>query len=331
MNKEVSLVSCLGPAMARFLELKVAVGLKFDSAAWVLLHLDRFLSRIGNGHEDLDAETFAAWGQTYEYLTSGVRRRRMRIVYLFCLFRRRTEPKCFLPDPAQFPSPSPKFLPHIFSEGEILRLLQVADGLEPHSTSPLRREVYRLALVLLYTTGMRRADLLNLTLGDYAPGEQTILVRESKFYKSRLLPLSADGTRELEAYLAARRAHHLPMEAASPLLIQGRNAGYSGGGIYDGLRRLYRSAGIRTETGALPRIHDLRHTFAVQALLRWYREGADLGAKLPYLSAYMGHVSIVSTEYYLPFVAALAGMASEKFAAHCRPLVEAFEEQGGRS
>jgi len=71
------------------------------------------------------------------------------------------------------------------------------------------------------------------------------------------------------------------------------------------------------------------HTFAVHALLRWYREGADLGAKLPFLSAYMGHVSPVSTEYYLPFVASLAGAASEKFAEHCKPLLESFEGLGG--
>jgi integrase len=119
------------------------------------------------------------------------------------------------------------------------------------------------------------------------------------------------------------------MDAASPLLVQGQKGGYSGGGIYQGLRDLFQAAGIRTATGGTPRVHDLRHTFAVHALLRWYREGADLGAKLPFLSAYMGHVSPVSTEYYLPFVPALAGAASEKFAEYCKPLLDFFQEPGG--
>ena len=255
----------------------------------------------------------------------------MRIVHYFCLFRRRTEPGCFLPDPAEFPFPSPYLRPYIFAEDEILRLLDAARKLKPHPMSPLRREVFCLALVLLYTTGLRRGELLRLTLGDHSPTEQTLLIRESKFYKSRLLPLSPDGTRELNAYLEARRAHHFPMEATSPMLIQGLKAGYSPSGIHQGLRILFVAAGIRTETGSTPRGHDLRHTFAVHALLRWYREGADLGAKLPFLSAYMGHVSPASTEYYLPFVASLAEAASEKFAEHCKPLLDSLQGLGGAS
>jgi integrase len=329
MNGEVRFVSCLGPVLAQYVELKQSVGLTFDAACRVLLHLDRFLSGNARGPEDFDVHCFEAWGRTIEHMGTGTRRAWMQIIYLFCLYRRRTEPGCFLPDPAQFPPYSPHPRPYIFDEQEILRLLDAARELKPHPMSPLRGDVYRLALVLLYTAGLRRGELLRLTLGDYSPTENTLLIRESKFYKSRLIPLSADATRELDAYLTARRARHLPVDAASPLLVQGRRDGYSGGGIYGGLRRLFKAAGIHTETGGTPRVHDLRHTFAVHALLRWYREGADLGARLPFLSAYMGHVSPVSTEYYLPFVASLAGAASEKFAEHCRPLLESFEGRGG--
>ena len=329
MNREVKFVSCLGPVMARYLELKVSVGLQFDSACRVLEHLDRFLSANAQTPEEFDVHSFGAWCRTLEHMCSNTRRAWMQIIYHCCLYRRRTEPGCFLPDPAQFPPRSPCLRPYIFEEQEILRLLDAAQELEPHPMGPLRREGYRLALVLLYTTGLRRGELLRLTVGDYSPTEHTLLVRESKFYKSRLIPLSLDGIRELDVYLAARRTRHLPIDAASPLLVQGQKGGYSGGGIYQGLRDLFQAAGIRTATGGTPRVHDLRHTFAVHALLRWYREGADLGAKLPFLSAYMGHVSPVSTEYYLPFVPALAGAASEKFAEHCKPLLDSFQEPGG--
>ncbi|BDU71517.1 tyrosine-type recombinase/integrase [Mesoterricola silvestris] len=329
MTGAIGFISCLGPILAQYVELKQSVGLNFDAAGRVLLHLDRFLSEKANGPEDFDANRFGAWCRTFEHVGTGTRRARMRIIYLFCLYRRRTEPGCFLPDPALFPPYSRHPRPYIFDEHEIPRLLDATQELKPHPMSPLRREVYRLALVLLYTSGLRRGELLRLTLGDYLPTEQTLMIRESKFYKSRMIPLSVDGSRELDAYLTARRNRHLPMDAASPLLVQGRRDGYSGGGIYDGLRGLFKAAGIHTETGGTPRVHDLRHTFAVHALLRWYREGADLGAKLPFLSAYMGHVSPVSTEYYLPFVASLAGAASEKFAEHCKPLLESFEGLGG--
>jgi integrase len=329
MSCDIRFASCLGPVLAQYVELKQSVGLSFEAAGRVLLNLDRFLAENTDGPEDFDVHCFGAWCRTLEHMGSGTRRAWMRIIYLFCLYRRRTEPGCFLPDPAQFPPYSTPPRPYIFEEQEILRLLDASRELKPHPMSPLRREVYRLALVLLYTSGLRRGELLRLTVGDYSPADNTLMIRESKFYKSRLIPLSVDGVREIDAYLSARRARHLPMDAASPLLVQGRRDGYSGGGIYDGLRDLFKAAGIHAETGGTPRVHDLRHTFAVHALLRWYRQGADLGARLPFLSAYMGHVSPVSTEYYLPFVASLAGAAREKFAEHCKPLLESFEGHGG--
>jgi integrase len=100
---------------------------------------------------------------------------------------------------------------------------------------------------------------------------------------------------------------------------QGR--AYTGTGLSHTLRQLYQHAAIRTAEGHAPRVHDFRHSFAVNALLRWYRNGDEVQAKLPLLVTYMGHVSIVSTAYYLPFMEALAGEASTRFAARCAELV----------
>ena len=117
----------------------------------------------------------------------------------------RTEPTCFVPDPSLFPHLHQPVQPYIFTEAEIDRLLQETDRLERPPESPLRPELFRLAITLLYTTGLRRGELLRMTTGDYEPRERTLLVRESKFHKSRLLPLSPDATHELEGYLQARR------------------------------------------------------------------------------------------------------------------------------
>ena len=95
------------------------------------------------------------------------------------------------------------------------------------------------------------------------------------------------------------------------------------------MRALFRRAGIRTATGHLPRTHDFRHAFAVNALLRWYRAGLDVQAKLPFLAAYMGHVSIVSTAHYLQFIDPLAAAASSRFADHCGDLVTGPATAGG--
>ena len=160
----------------------------------------------------------------------------------------------------------------------------------------------RLAIVVLSTTGLRRGELTRLTVGDYDPPQRTLAIRQSKFHKSRLVPVSADTAREIEHLLEIRGQRRLPTEADSPLLWHRspRTGGYSGGGLGCAVRALFRKAGVRTATGHLPRTHDSRHGFAVNALLRWYRAGLDVQSKLPFLAAYMGHVSIVSTAYYLP-------------------------------
>ena len=131
-----------------------------------------------------------------------------------------------------------------------------------------------------------------------------------------------------EARDAASRAR----EADSPLLWHRSPhtaGGYSGGGLGGAMRALFRRAGVRTATGRPSRTHDFRHGFAVNALLRWYRAGVDVQTKLPFLAAYMGHVSIVSTAYYLQFVELLASAASARFADHCGTLIAGPFGAGG--
>jgi site-specific recombinase XerD len=210
-------------------------------------------------------------------------------------------------------------LPYIFSEADVARSIAVAGGLAPHKASPLRREVARVSLVILYTAGLRRGELVRLTLGDYEETDQVLHVRQSKFYKSRLVPLSADAAKELHRFLAARRQFGAPCDADAPLLVHNHGArfrAYTGAGLGQLLRGVIREAGIRTSRGRPPRVHDLRFSFAVHALLRWYRAGVDVQTRLPALATYLGHVSVVSTQYYLIFMAATAEAASERFHNH---------------
>ena len=320
--------SWLSPLILRYLDLKKALGRGFVIERRVLETLGDFVA--DSAATDLTQSEFERWGQTQTHLTPGVRRNRMRIVRNFCLYRRRTEPNCFVPDLDGFPHPHQPVQPYIFSETEIVHLLQATTNLRSGVRCPLRCQFFRVAIVLLYTAGLRRGELLHLTLQDYDPQAHTLFVRESKFHKSRYLPLSADASRELQAYLAARRRFRFPRGVNSPLLWNGYANGrtYTASGLTDGLQELLRAADIKKADGRLPRVHDYRHAFACRVLLRWYRTGVDLQTKLPFLATYMGHVSIASTEYYLPFIPELAQAASNRFCDRYGALVQPLSQGG---
>lgn len=199
----------------------------------------------------------------------------MRIVRRFALYRRRTEPNCFVPDPAQFPNAAPPPKPCILSGQQILALLQQAGQLKSATGSPLRAAVYRLAVVLLHTAGLRRGEPVRLRNGDNAPSRNTLLVRLSRFCKSRMAALSGDALREASTYLQQRQC--FPHTARSPLLAHGPQLqkAFSGSGFDKAFRKLRRDAAVLTASGAPARVHSVRHTHAVHVLLRCYRENRN--------------------------------------------------------
>lgn len=329
MNPLRTLLSPLAVVITDYITLKQALGRKFAWEIRVLSNLDRFLARRGLDRNLLTPETFAAWCLTLTSLSPTTRRNHMRIVRNLCIYMRRRDPRCYVPDQATFPLPQQPRRPYIFSEDDILRLLRAADELPARSTAPLHGAVLRLAVVLLYTAGLRRGELVRLALPDYDPIERTLLIRASKFHKSRLVALSKDAAREMDVYLIERR--RFPHDADASILVsswRGLRA-RSGGGLGQSLRRLFHRSGVRTASRRLPRVHDLRHTHAVHVLLRWYRAGVDVQARLPALATSMGHVSVVSTAYYLKLLDPIAEAASERFAQHCARLFARLPGEGG--
>ena len=331
MKRAVFFSSSMAPMFRRYIDLKRALGCDFSDQCQVLHSLDRFLRDSTNHSPDLTSRVFQQWCRTQEKLASGLRRYRMRTIYNFCLYRRRTKPHCFLPDPSLFPKAHQKIRPYIFSESGAARLLVDCSSFRRTPNSPLRPEIMHLAIALLYTTGLRRRELLRLIVRDYDQKEGTLLIRESKFHKSRVLPLHQDMVEEINRYFRLRRKRCLPMSPETPLIWSGRGGGrpYSARGLAKSVRILLNRCNIRTAKGKLPRIHDFRHAFAINALLRWYRAGVDVGAKLPFLATYLGHVSIDSTYYYLQFVEPLRTLASKRFADHYEKLLMPPSSKGG--
>jgi integrase len=252
--------SALAKDALQYVALKRALGRNFENATRVLLNLDGFLVGLGKPLADLTPETFRKWSQTLESLCPNTRLARMQVVRNFCIYRRRTAPDCFVPDPNQFPKRCPALQPYLFSETEVARLLgHCAAQPEDAARSPLRWAGTRLAIVLLYTTGLRRGELFRLTPQDYDPGAHTLLIQASKFHKSRLLHLPRDLAQEVDRHLQARRLAYPSALATEPLLWSpyGRDRAYTGTWLRTNLRLLLDRAGIQKRDGQRPRVHGI--------------------------------------------------------------------------
>ncbi len=328
MSELKPFASLLAPVIVNYVAFKRGLGRQYRTECRVLRLLDRFLVARNS---DLTSETFTDWCINLQHLASGTRLEYLRIVRNLCCYRRRCQPTAFVPDERAFRWPRHKFRPHLFTDFEVRRLLATANALPSTPESPLRPDTFRLAIVILYTAGLRCGELVRLTVGDYDSTERLLKIRDSKFYKSRVVPLSADGAREIDRYLALRRSRRLPALPESPLLWRPYRDGlpWTGDAFGHRMRALFQLSGVRTLAGKLPRVHDFRHGFAVGVLLHWYRAGANVQAKLPLLATYMGHASIISTEYYLQFIEPLAASASERFARHCATILTAPPIVGG--
>lgn len=225
------------------------------------------------------------------------------------------------PLPTQIPKEPEPLIPYIYSRAELQRLLQAAEK-ESHWCK-LETPTLRTLLLLLYGAGLRISEALRLTLADVDLDQSLLTIRETKFYKTRLVPLGPDLSQALTVYLAARSERRHPSPPEAFLLTTRHSLPVTVQLAEDTFKRLCRKAGVRRkdESRFVPRLHDLRHAFAVHRLTACYREGGDVQRLLPQLSTYLGHVDIDSTQRYLTLTPELLSQASNRF--------EQYGAQGG--
>jgi integrase len=202
--------------------------------------------------------------------------------------------------------------PYIFSMDELSRLFHAARTF-PSPDAPLRPRTLYTMLMLGYCAGLRVGEIVRLRLCDLRQDEAALDIRETKFYKSRRLPLQPSVWEALADYLTARAEAGVPPKADEPLFCHAKG-GYAYATAEYLLRQIIRSAGLKPEAGRRgPRVHDLRHSFVVHRMLDWYRRGLNPQSRLPYLATYLGHRGIHSTLVYLTITQELLAEAGERF------------------
>jgi site-specific recombinase XerD len=306
-------ISSFGRRLEQFIELKRAMGRKYRGTEQELRRFDRFVAnRWPSTTLPLSRDVVKEWSVAGEDLRPGTRKRRMSVVRQFALYLLRFDSATHVPDRSYLPSWLPKFRAHIYSEDQYRALLRAALKL-PSCPCSLRPAAFHALLLVLYATGIRSGEASRLMLRDVDLTERTLLVVETKFFKSRIVPFSAELAEHLERYLQVRNriASTSPL---SPFFVDSSGRGFRVGTIAHIFGRLLVASGVvRADSPRRPRVHDIRHTFARTRVLKWYQDGADVTAKLPLLATYLGHVGVLSTQTYLASTPEILGEANDRF------------------
>jgi site-specific recombinase XerD len=219
------------------------------------------------------------------------------------------------PLPVPCPLRPPSRAPYIFTREELLRLLESTDSF-PNRKNTLSRYCFRVLLLLLYGAGLRIGEALALTVTDMDLVAGVLTIRNTKFHKTRLVPVGPALQGVLTRYGEKRilPAGHVENSRA-PFFLNRQGVAPGCQQVESAFRRLRVHAGIHRSDGLPhpPRIHDLRHAFAVHRLVSWYRQGANVQKLLPQLATYLGHVNISSTQWYLTMTPELLSQASLRF------------------
>lgn len=290
-----------------YIDFMVGNGRSFRVETSILKAFDRFLciENRDSANED-DATRFV---YQVKGLTDTQYQKRHQVVRKFLGFRALRGVGEPIP-PLPKTNPHGRFVPHLYTDAEIACILRAAGEMTPQNS--LRPDAYQTIIGLLYCTGMRISEILNLNCDDVDLNTGILWIRNTKFRKSRLIPIHPTALEVLKRY-AARRNQFFPFASCDSFFLNslGKKLTYH---IFNaGFLGLVRQTGIRSTEGAGPRTHDLRHTFAVNRLSAWYDEGVDIHELLPVLATYMGHAHFEDTVYYLNVSADLMAKGSKSF------------------
>jgi site-specific recombinase XerD len=319
----LKLQSPLAVDIQNFINLRRLSGADYQSQAQLLGYFDRFLVEQHLSDPHITREITERYIESLSHLAPRTRYNRSCVVKQLCEYLSRSDTLGYIPEPFRVIPSKGAHQPYIYNNSEVQTLLAAASKLPPENS--LRPHTYRTLLGLLYSTGVRIGEALALNLEHFHSEEQMLYIAEGKFRKARWVPISASTCQALEKYVR-KRLQMRPRSLDSPLFLNQRSRRLHYCTVNQTFRHLLRQCGIHHSKHSGPRIHDLRHTFAVHRLLAWYRDGDDVNARLVWLATYMGHVDVHSTQVYLRATPELIEQVDRRFHNH---YLHQVKSQGG--
>jgi len=303
-------MSPLEERLGEYLALRRALGYRLLRTEKLLCQFLDYLE--ANGVEAITVEHALCWARLPEGADPSWWSQRLSVVRGFARYLAAEDPAVEVPPAGLLPDRSHRAHPYLYSDAEITALLDATGVLR----GELRRATYRTLVGLLASTGMRVGEAIALDRADFDAAEGVVLVRLAKGSKTRELPLHRSTTDALLAYRTLRKAHP-KAELSEAFFITPAGTRLLYCGVHWTFKRLVAEAKITPRsTACRPRIHDLRHGFAVGALLDAYREGLDASRRLSLLSTYLGHVDPAGTYWYLSAAPELLGLAAGRLEEH---------------
>lgn len=292
-------MNTLRQAVQDYLKLRRGLGFKLQDAGRGLLDFVTFMEQQRAAY--VTQALALEWAQQPLHTQPAHWAQRLSFVRGFARYRSATDPRTQIPAQGLLPFQPKRARPYLYSDDEIRNLLGAALKLPCHyEYSELRPWTYHCLFGLLSVSGLRLGEVRNLELQDVDLQAAVLTIRGAKFGKSRLVPLHATTCKVLADYIARRNRHWEQRPVSSYLFVSGWGNRLNSGTIHRVFYVLSRQIGLRGIADSHgPRLHDMRHRFATNTLVTWYRSKQDPERRLPILSAYLGHVHVADTQWYL--------------------------------
>ena len=298
----------LHQALDDYLALRQAMGFKMHDAHRLLSQFVDFLN--GQGATFITTAWAVGWATQPCHVQPAEWARRLRLVRGFAQYQCATDPRTQVPSPHLLPYRPQRHTPYLYSDAEIAQLIEAASRLA--SATGLRAGTYVTMVALLAVTGMRISELLALDREEVDLQDALLTMRHTKFRKSRCLPLHPTTPQALCRY-GHRRDPVYPIPKSPSFFVSEKGLRLTPWALRATFIKLSRQIGLRGPTDSHgPRLHDFRHRFAIQTLVRWYREDVDVDRHLPELSTYLGHVKVSDTYWYVSATPELLGLATHR-------------------